>query len=46
MSNDEAVAAADYSIRHWLSAEPGRIEIGSDAHKRLFCRMLLDTHNP
>ncbi len=46
MSNDEAVAAADYSMRNWLGAEPGRIKIGSDAHKRLFCRMLLDTHNP
>jgi hypothetical protein len=46
MSNDDAIAAADYSMRNWLSAEPGRIKIGSDAHKRLFCRMLLDTHNP
>ena len=46
MSNDDAVAAADYSMRNWLSSEPGRIKIGSDAHKRLFCRMLLDTHNP
>jgi hypothetical protein len=46
MSNDEAVAAADYSMRNWLGTEPGRIKIGSDAHKRLFCRMLLDTHNP
>ncbi|GAB2546758.1 ferritin-like domain-containing protein [Rhodanobacter koreensis] len=46
MSNHDAVAAADYSMRNWLGAEPGRIKIGSDAHKRLFCRMLLDTHNP
>jgi len=46
MSNQDAVAAADYSMRNWLGAEPGRIKIGSDAHKQLFCRMLLDTHNP
>jgi hypothetical protein len=46
MSNHDAVAAADYSMRNWLGAEPGRIKIGSEAHKRLFCRMLLDTHNP
>jgi hypothetical protein len=46
MSNDATVAAADHAMRHWLSSEPGHIKIGSDAHKRLFCRMLLDTHNP
>ena len=46
MSNDDAVVAADYSMRNWLGADPGRIKIGSDAHKRLFCRMLLDTDNP
>jgi hypothetical protein len=46
MSNDASVAAADHAMRHWLGTEPGRIKIGSDAHKRLFCRMLLDTHNP
>ncbi|GLQ48156.1 hypothetical protein GCM10007862_32070 [Dyella lipolytica] len=46
MSNDAAIAAADYAMRNWLGAEPGKIKIGSDAHKRLFCRMLLDTHNP
>jgi hypothetical protein len=46
MSNDATVAAADHAMRHWLGTEPGRIKIGSEAHKRLFCRMLLDTHNP
>ncbi|RDI97338.1 ferritin-like domain-containing protein [Dyella solisilvae] len=45
MSHD-VLAAADHAMRHWLGAEPGRIRLGSDAHKRLFCRMLLDTHNP
>jgi hypothetical protein len=28
------------------SATGARIDLGSDAHKRLFCRTLLDTHNP
>ncbi|MBB3104718.1 ferritin-like domain-containing protein [Azomonas macrocytogenes] len=46
MSSDVSTTAADHAMRHWLSEEPGQIEIGSEAHKRLFCRMLLDTHNP
>ncbi|MDR3416755.1 MAG: hypothetical protein P4L83_11265 [Nevskia sp.] len=37
---------ADYAMRNWSAPEPGRIGIGSDAHKRLFCHMLLETHNP
>lgn len=40
------VDAADHAMRHWRGVEPGHIRIGSEAHKRLFCRMLLDTHNP
>ena len=28
------------------SAPPGRIRIGSEEHKQLFCRMLLDTFDP
>ncbi|MFJ3486936.1 ferritin-like domain-containing protein [Pseudomonas sp. NPDC090202] len=46
MTSDAPIAAADHAMRHWNSEEPGRIKIGSEAHKRLFCRMLLDTHNP
>ncbi|MDB6144170.1 MAG: aminomethyltransferase [Pseudomonas sp.] len=46
MNSDALTAAADHAMRHWRSDEPGRIKIGSEAHKRLFCRMLLDTHNP
>ena len=45
MQDTSAVASADYAMRNW-SGEPGRIRIGSDEHKRLFCRMLLETHNP
>jgi hypothetical protein len=41
----EAVAIADHAMRHWSGPE-GTIEIGSEAHKRLFSRMLLETHNP
>ena len=41
-----SVAAADHAMRHWSASPPGPIRIGSDEHKRLFCRMLLETHNP
>jgi hypothetical protein len=30
----------------WRWDKPGRVPIGSDAHKQLFCRMLLDTYDP
>jgi hypothetical protein len=37
---------ADWAMRNWAGQEPGRIALGSDAHKRLFSKMLLETHNP
>jgi hypothetical protein len=37
---------ADRLARSWRSEEPGDIRIGSEAHKRLYCRMLMDTFNP
>jgi len=40
------IDAADHAMRHWTDAEPGPVRPGSERHKRLFCRMLLDTHNP
>ena len=40
------VQAADRAARTWDAAECGPIVLGSEAHKRAFCRMLLDTHNP
>ncbi|MGH8116189.1 MAG: ferritin-like domain-containing protein [Rhodanobacteraceae bacterium] len=46
MSNAAAEADADHTMRNWQGAEPGRVKVGSDAHKRLFCRMLLESHNP
>jgi len=36
----------DVSADAWPLPAPGRIKLGSEAHKRLFCRMLLDTFNP
>lgn len=42
----DAIAAADHAMRYWTGREPGKIRIGSEAHKRLFCSMLLETHNP
>ncbi|HZB93321.1 MAG TPA: ferritin-like domain-containing protein, partial [Stellaceae bacterium] len=41
-----AVAKADRAARVWQGPPSGPIEIGSKAHKELFCRMLLDTFNP
>ncbi len=40
------VRTADRAARTWAADERGPIVLGSEAHKRAFCRMLLDTHNP
>ena len=40
------VAQADRAARLWQGEAGGPVRVGSEAHKRLFCRMLLDTHNP
>jgi hypothetical protein len=42
----EVIEAADRRARMWHGDESGPIRIGSEAHKRLFCDMLLDTFNP
>ncbi|ONZ07179.1 aminomethyltransferase [Burkholderia cenocepacia] len=42
----EEHAAADHAMRNWTFERQGSVRIGSDAHKQMFCRMLLDTHNP
>jgi hypothetical protein len=43
--DDVIVAEADRAARLWQGETGGPVRVGSDAHKRLFCRMLLDTHN-
>jgi len=40
------IEEADRVARHWQGGPEGRVPIGSEAHKTLFCRMLLDTFNP
>jgi hypothetical protein len=37
---------ADHLMRHWNFAHDGEIRIGSGLHRRMFCEMLLATHNP
>jgi hypothetical protein len=44
--DNEAVARADWASRVWRGAGEARIRPGGEAHKQLFCRMLLDTFNP
>jgi hypothetical protein len=44
--NAAEVLAADRAARTWEAGDCGPIVLGSEAHKRAFCRMLLDTHNP
>lgn len=39
-------AVADQAMRQWSGAASGGIELGSGQHRELFCRMLLETHNP
>lgn len=40
------IEAADYAARHWTGDDKGPIQLGSEAHKRAFCRMFHDTFNP
>jgi hypothetical protein len=40
------VIAADHTARHWTFDQPGPVPIGSEAHRTMFARMLLETHNP
>ena len=44
--NAAEVRAADRAARTWEADECGPIVLGREEHKRAFCRMLLDTHNP
>ncbi len=42
----DASITADDASRLWREPEPGPVRLGSDRHKTMFCRMLLDTFNP
>jgi len=42
----EAEAAHDHALRNWTFDGQARMRVGSEAHKQMFCRMLLETHNP
>ncbi|MGH7005471.1 MAG: ferritin-like domain-containing protein [Alphaproteobacteria bacterium] len=42
----DATASAADTAPIWRFAQPGRIRPGSEEHKQLFCRMLLDTFDP
>ncbi|QBR00529.1 ferritin-like domain-containing protein [Paraburkholderia pallida] len=44
--DESALADQDAALRHWTHDTPGPIRIGSDEHRTMFCRMLLDTHDP
>lgn len=46
MDNTVDIDRFDFGLRNWRGAEADPVPTGSDAHKRLFCRMLLETHNP
>jgi hypothetical protein len=37
---------ADHAMRHWTDPAPGKVRLGSNRHLRMFCNMLLQTHNP
>src|SRR3984957_10606961 len=45
-ATDDAVARADHRARIWRDVGGDPVRPGSERHKDLFCRMLLDTHNP
>ncbi|HVE06722.1 MAG TPA: ferritin-like domain-containing protein [Paraburkholderia sp.] len=46
MSDTLTDDAGDHALRNWTFRDQTRMRIGSEAHKQMFCRMLLETHNP
>lgn len=43
---DVLIAQADRAMYQWQDQCLNPIKFGSEQHKKMFCRMLLDTHNP
>lgn len=41
-----AIDQADYAMRNWTDPIEGPVRAGSPEHLRMFCNMLLQTHNP
>lgn len=41
-----AIEQADHAMRNWTDPFDGPLHIGSPEHLRMFCNMLLQTHNP
>jgi len=41
-----SLAHADHAMRNWKDPQPGPVALGSPEHCRMFCKMLLETHNP
>ena len=46
MTSPVALVLPDISTEAWPPPPPGPFKLGGEAHKRLFCRTLLDTFDP
>jgi hypothetical protein len=46
MSEALLVEHADFAMRNWTDADPTPVKLGSERHLKMFCRMLLESHNP
>ncbi len=46
MSEALLVEHADFAMRNWTDADSTPMRIGSERHLTMFCRMLLESHNP
>jgi hypothetical protein len=43
---EQAAEQADHAMRNWSDPSPDPVRPGSKRHLRMFCEMLLQTHNP
>ncbi|TFW11617.1 ferritin-like domain-containing protein [Duganella callida] len=46
MADQTQVLQADHAMRHWADPSPDPVPAGPDRHLRMFCELLLQTHNP